>query len=1189
MQYGGTGINRNFRNVAKTWLEVGNIKGLSDSFTAASSLYDNFIKPHVFISVMFDGDDQLVGEGNFQACSRLRGIQQTPGAGVNGVVNFELKIVQPNDSWCNYTWWTPTVEKSMDLFYMILEEGHYFIEGAEFDIGSTLIDTHCRQDFHRYIFIKDFAKNSYPSVLAHHQTYNDARFVSFRTLDYNLNSHAVSLFILLHNFDTKWRPRTGDCIDFHWNDHYDNNYWRQAYTMGPEKVSVLGYLPYHSGNCSLCEGIAFEAHEVDGITSDPRWIPFIWDYKEPPGVFGMFNSYFGGDTITVRSFNHSNIGVGVIAREDQCSKQSIIHIEGEKIRVFVVGPNNWNFVSDFNTSLWHFDNANSSKCCFSQLLSHGPTALPTTVPTTVPTSPDPCFTNLGGSLGCSNTGASANVQILNQLSLTNCQQQCKTMGCTYITYYDPGQSDTGNCILYANKDDCGTQVSTPSTTLWEINQQCRPTAAPTAPPIFVPTESPTELPTSLVPTATPTVPPTSLVPTAIPTSSPIVTNPCFLKTTDMRCSGTAKSISDDLTITDCLAKCQASQTCTTAQYVPATTSASSVCILFDSCPNPVSSPGTDLYTYNCRPTAKPTMAPVYPKICLKIMLLDKNNDNWGSLRLVITNSYHTYKSYAPTCESNPYYIKHCFDLGAGREMDYALIMVHGYKPAWYDEVMWQVQNPYDGSVHTGNYETVMKFVVGKTEEGPTKFAVILSDESMNVQPNQPDCESLQIDSGNGNGGMCKQATKPASDAPKVQTKNPESKSTATKTKISEVETTEPEPDTPVSPGGDYDKQAGRPKKDDDADGDNFAPVPGYSDKSQGGPVSPGETLGAVGGVTSAPVQSPKPTPKIRRSRKLGSGNDLGMDGYNGTWHTADGLGATWAIADQSGYTYYYLGSYCSSGFADDDGLCVDLLPGCYSFKVTGYFATNKDAIKWDYCGVNGGVMSELPFCIDENYKCKPGTLVESKCVAVDSAVYMVQADEVTLSGSFDLGGMEQPNLSDADQQVVQRAMDQELSNVPEASRGMQMTLQFSPAPTAVPFPGLPQRGLASGGDVALSRVSFVVRMSTGSHSLDTRADLRSSLTAYLSRSMSSGLFAARVAQVAHSSDAKNLQRVSFARLVELSVLHETELNERVSSSANVVVIAGAILGVAFGFLLFRKIRTGDSRYQGRMLLPTETI
>ena len=89
--------------------------------------------------------------------------------------------------------------------------------------------------------------------------------------------------------------------------------------MDYEYVTVLGYA------ASASMGIAFETHVADGNASDSHWIPYYWYYELVPAVFGNVNSFMGGDSITVRSLNHTVLGVGVMSQEYQCQKQDAIH------------------------------------------------------------------------------------------------------------------------------------------------------------------------------------------------------------------------------------------------------------------------------------------------------------------------------------------------------------------------------------------------------------------------------------------------------------------------------------------------------------------------------------------------------------------------------------------------------------------------------------------------------------------------------------------------------------------------------------------------------------------------------------------------------------------------------------------------------------------------------------------------
>jgi len=322
-----------------------------------------------------DGNQNIYS--GFQACSRIKGVTNK----TNTAVSFSVKLIQPNDTWCNYTWWTPIIEPAQTLSYMIMERGHYNLTGAEFDIRSARYTGHCTYFNQRHLWLSRFGAGVVPAVIMQHQTMKDKRFVSYRVLQGAVGVLGVTFYIQLHNPDKKWHPRLGDCVGGHYLDHYDNNRWRQAYTIDFETVSVLGYTPEYIAQCS--SGIAFESHILYGVTSDPRWLPFYWYYTGYPGVFGMVNSFNGGDSVTLRSFNHTLIGVGVILQEDQCGKQSILHTAGETMAFFVIGPMKFTKVNPYVK----YAKAVSGNCMttFTLLISTSPTGQPTVVPTSRPT------------------------------------------------------------------------------------------------------------------------------------------------------------------------------------------------------------------------------------------------------------------------------------------------------------------------------------------------------------------------------------------------------------------------------------------------------------------------------------------------------------------------------------------------------------------------------------------------------------------------------------------------------------------------------------------------------------------------------------------------------------------------------------------------------------------------------------
>ena len=154
----------------------------------------------------------------------------------------------------------------------------------------------------------------------------------------NVNLNGASLLIQLHNYDKKWHPKVGDCVINHYKDHFDNNRWRQAYTMTYEKVATMAFSANFAVNCS---GIGIESHLVSGLTSNSAYVTYYWNYNYTgttyPGVFAMANAFQGGDAVSVRAFNRSQIGFSVTLQEDQCDKESVLHINPNRVSVLVIG------------------------------------------------------------------------------------------------------------------------------------------------------------------------------------------------------------------------------------------------------------------------------------------------------------------------------------------------------------------------------------------------------------------------------------------------------------------------------------------------------------------------------------------------------------------------------------------------------------------------------------------------------------------------------------------------------------------------------------------------------------------------------------------------------------------------------------------------------------------------------------
>jgi len=429
------------------------------------------------MGVVTDGDEYLYS--GYPACTRLKDITNTtihPGA-----VSFYVRLTQPNDTWCNYTWWTPVVMPKQHIPYLIMEEGHFNMSGSEFDIKSNYFGTHCTGQNFRHFWYHRFTTGARPASIAQAQTFEDYRYMVFREVAYNNNATGVTLYVQLHGAMFKWAPRYGDCVAGHFDDHYDNNRWRQAYTMTAQRISVFSYSPQYIGNCT--RQIVFETREINGITSDTRFLPYCWLYNTVPGVFGMVNSFTGGNAINIRSFNHTVRGVSVVLQEDQCDKQSNIHIQAEKLSFFVVGQANLRVANPFNPWNQEFcEHVVNGECYVDCPDCAEPTSEPTLQPTEVPTTKPSEVPNSEPTIH-------------------------PTIEPTLLPVKQPSILPTIEPTLLPTKQP--TRYPT-----------IEPTLLPTKQPTILPTIEPTFLPT-IHPTMWPTVEP-SMVPIKPPTRQPTV-------------------------------------------------------------------------------------------------------------------------------------------------------------------------------------------------------------------------------------------------------------------------------------------------------------------------------------------------------------------------------------------------------------------------------------------------------------------------------------------------------------------------------------------------------------------------------------------------------------------------------------------------------------------------------------------
>jgi len=518
----------------RPWLEFGYVTVAFEYWTkTANSISTTFKNPRFFMSLPITGNEEY--SSGYQVCTRIKDIKQS-----RDRWSFKVKLVQPNDTWCNYTWWTPQIVEPIRMSYLILEGGHYTVEAAEFDIGQRDYDHHCQYDYRRWNWKRRFFDgNVKPALLMQHQSFNDFRFISYRINPDNINANGVTFYLQLHNFDSKWRPRLGDCRPGEYRSYYDNNRWRQAYTVAEEEVAFFGYSPNYAATC--IEGIAFETHRIFGVTSETRYLPYYWAYEATsftafdgtqrvryPGVFGMVNSFGGGDEVTVRAFNQSitgsgrTFGLSIALQESQCDKLSILHLNAEVMGFFVVGfePTYVNGEPNFNKDSWSQQELTviPRRYCdaigwnYTEAPTGQPSVQPSGQPSTQPSGqPSTRPTAQPSSQPSDQPSAQPSGQPTSQPSSEpSAQPSSQPSGQPTV---DPSAQPSGQ-----PSGSPSSQPSAQPTTHPTSQPSSQPSGEPSGQPSGQPTNAPSSKPTP-TPTVTPTVSPT-VRPSAIPNTDP---------------------------------------------------------------------------------------------------------------------------------------------------------------------------------------------------------------------------------------------------------------------------------------------------------------------------------------------------------------------------------------------------------------------------------------------------------------------------------------------------------------------------------------------------------------------------------------------------------------------------------------------------------------------------------------------
>jgi hypothetical protein len=302
-------------------------------------------------------------------------------------------------------------------------------------------------------------------------------------------------------------------------------------------------------------------------------------------------------------------------------------------------------------------------------------------------------------------------------------------------------------------------------------------------------------------------------------------------------------------------------------------------------------------------------------------------------------------------------------------------------------------------------------------------------------------------------------------------------------------------------------------------------------------------------------------------------------GLAGKWFYSNGLGTYYQITDIDGLNVFYMGTICqdSDSNKNSGGKCdINLNPGCYIFRVDGAFDPDIEQISWDFCGARGGAQTQLNFCVDDNLQCKATSVETAEELCADT-VTDSPSQSVSMSGTFQLGGMREPEITDTDKEAIRHALIKDISDASNRPRKERHVKIHKMSWDRIHFQDTNSHGkrnLENSGFTTI--VSFEVNLPTDIFGVKTIDEagltkLHHHMNNYLSRSMSAGIFAKKLIDAAKSVQANNLESINFAKLVTIKAINNnvSAINNNFSIIANLIIIGSVMIGIVFSYMTYR--------------------
>ena len=373
------------KTVDHTWMEIGYVNLTDTEWTTVTTTVNNLNPDNdrdisVFMSLPEYGGPTAT-EG-WPMVVKMNGRAQKL---TNGHYTFQARLVQPNDSFCPHLWWTPQPSPTLNIGWLIVEEGVYNVSTSMMQFGSGEITRDNTEPMLKYDtpalyhakYVMNYTTGCNPddldAVCEFVEKVSDFEPVTvpYKNVQVTYSATGWSHLGATNQIQTsvnkvpdgsgkEWWMNTRvrhvfpDRIVMMLAVHsvFVNNDnptalkgpYNYNFTLYPDYADIhtpeiASYFVWEKNMRLTCiEGLVMETSIQFPITDQALAMNYFYDFDTIPGMFGMIGTLNSvGDTTSLRVFNRSLTGANFITQEDQCTDEEENHHTAEAAFTMVVG------------------------------------------------------------------------------------------------------------------------------------------------------------------------------------------------------------------------------------------------------------------------------------------------------------------------------------------------------------------------------------------------------------------------------------------------------------------------------------------------------------------------------------------------------------------------------------------------------------------------------------------------------------------------------------------------------------------------------------------------------------------------------------------------------------------------------------------------------------------------------------